>query len=61
MARELGPSLRQAPPEATVVVHCDIEPIVQVRQVVEASGWEVIERVFVPAERGFTLKVRRRS
>jgi hypothetical protein len=60
VARELGPSLEGVPLGSTVVIRCDIEPIVQVRQLLEASGWEVVERLFLPAERGFELRARKR-
>jgi len=60
-ARELGASLESLPAEATLVIHCDIEPIVKVRQVLEAAGWEVTEREFSPAERAFRVTSRKRG
>lgn len=61
MARELGPSLQGLPGGSTVIVHCDIEPIVQVRQALEAAGWEVFGREFSPTERAFRLTAHRRA
>ncbi len=48
-------SLQQIPAEATLIVRCDLSPIVEVRKILESAGWEVIEKLFLPAERGFKL------
>jgi hypothetical protein len=61
VARELGASLLEVPGGCTLVVRCDISPIVEVRRILEAAGWEIVEKLFLPAERGFKLVARKRD
>lgn len=61
MGRELGASLQEVPAGVTLVVQCDIEPVVQVRQLLEAAGWEVAQREFSPLERAFKLTARKKG
>jgi len=58
--RLLTASLEEVPPGATLTVRIDIHPIVDVRRVLEEAGWEIMEKVFLPAERGFRLTARKR-
>jgi hypothetical protein len=53
--------LQEVPAGATLVVQCDIEPVVQVRQLLEAAGWEVAQREFSPLERAFKLTARKKG
>jgi hypothetical protein len=53
--------LEQLSAGETVVVLCDIEPVVRVRQVLEAMDWEIVERTFSAPERSFRLTARKRG
>jgi len=58
--RLLTASLEEVPPGATLSLRIDIHPVADVRKILEAAGWEIVEKVFLPAERGFTLTARKK-